>query len=56
MLKKKLVYTGWTRAKARLDIFGQKQMIAYSINNKEINRNSKLRKNIRTEFENVSKN
>lgn len=56
MIKKKLVYTGWTRARSRLDIYGQKEMIAYAINNKEIDRNSKLKKNIKTEFTKKTKN
>lgn len=53
MLQKKLVYTGWTRAKERLDIFGQKEWIEYSVTHKEIDRNSKLRNNIIQEYRKV---
>ena len=53
MLQKKLVYTGWTRAKERLDIFGQKEWIEYSVTHKEIDRNSKLRNNILQEYRKV---
>lgn len=44
MLQKKLVYTGWTRAKERLDVFGEKGLIERCISYKEIPRNSRLRK------------
>lgn len=42
MLRKKLVYTGWTRNKNELFIVGQKKMIPYSLKNKDIPRNTKL--------------
>lgn len=43
MLRRRLIYTGMTRAKTMLQMVGQKEMIAYAIkNNKEPIRNSKL--------------
>lgn len=43
MLRKKLVYTGWTRARKQLDVYGDKNMIMYSIKNQDKDRNSLLR-------------
>lgn len=43
MLRKKLIYTGMTRAKKHLHIVGEKSMIRYSLKNKEPIRNSKLK-------------
>ena len=43
MLRKKLVYTGWTRARKMLDVYGDKNMILYSINNQDRDRNSLLK-------------
>lgn len=43
MLRKKLIYTGMTRAKNMLQFVGEKKMIAYAVeHNKEPVRNSKL--------------
>ena len=42
MLRKKLIYTGMTRAKEHLHIVGEKGMIKYALTNKEPIRNSKL--------------
>lgn len=43
MLRKKLIYTGMTRAKKHLHLVGEKSMINYSLTNKEVIRNSKLK-------------
>jgi len=43
MLRKKLIYTGMTRAKKHLHIVGEKSMMEYSLKNKEPIRNSKLK-------------
>lgn len=43
MLRKKLIYTGMTRAKKHLHIVGEKSMMKYSLQNKEPIRNSKLK-------------
>lgn len=43
MLRKKLLYTGMTRAKKHLHLVGEKSMIEYSLKNKEPIRNSKLK-------------
>ena len=51
MLKKKLVYTGWTRAKQKLDVFGPRSMIAASVRNREITRNSTFRRNVEKLYE-----
>lgn len=42
MLRKKLLYTAMTRAKNHLHLVGEKQMVTYSLRNKEPIRNSKL--------------
>ncbi len=42
MIRKKLVYTGMTRAKKRLQILGQSSMIEQCLKRGEINRNSKI--------------
>ena len=43
MLRKKLLYTGWTRAKEKLVIVGQSDMVEYAVKNKtEPIRNSRL--------------
>lgn len=43
MLRKKLVYTGMTRAKKHLHIVGEKSMFKYSLENPEPIRNTKLK-------------
>lgn len=44
MMRKRLIFTAWTRVKKKLDIFGQKTMVKYCIkNSNEPPRNSKLR-------------
>lgn len=42
MIKKRLIYTGWTRNKNELFIVGQKNMIAHALKNKETERNTML--------------
>lgn len=42
MNRKKLVYTGWTRAKEKLYVVGQKEMIPHCIKNEEKKRKTML--------------
>ena len=44
MMRKRLIFTAWTRVKKTLDVFGQKSMVQYCIkNSNEPPRNSKLK-------------
>ena len=43
MMRKKLIYTGMTRAKKKLQMVGEKSMISYCLNIEEEPRNSKLK-------------
>lgn len=49
MLRKKLIFTGMTRAKEHLHIVGEKRMINYSLENKEPIRNSRLKSFLNSE-------
>lgn len=44
-LEKRLIYTGWTRARKELDIFGDKALIEYAVTHKSPERNSMLIQN-----------
>lgn len=46
-LEKRLIYTGWTRAKKELDIFGEKDLISYAVSHKRPERHSLLIQNFR---------
>lgn len=44
-MEKRLIYTGWTRAKKELDVYGDKSLIEYAVVHKRPERNSMLVQN-----------